>query len=378
MEANLSYEELALAYTDGVRNLLAPTVTPLTEVERGAAAPRPTADQAEALAPVSAQLTLAAAARLEQDDPKVRALAANQLLAKAITDLEISALLFQAAEDEEASLPPAASGSAERSGGLSPDSQDRLALILSEASAAPPVVERSGSGSTDPGTARHELAQAAGDTLELIRKRSAKTGQAVIAGLLAMSAAELAQAAGVVGFDIAVRLGQAEKVTRLYNMMREFALNTYDSILAALGPAIAQTAAIKVLDWVNDVLQGEQFGALLEKLYETTAAKAEIEQRAQASQAGIEKIASAQEALRALEASQKKGCDLADKLTQGLKWLAVVPAAALPQGQVLRAAAFIVLAAFVILSGADYVDAPRLKLINRVPGVLEVTETGLA
>lgn len=378
MEANLSYEELAAAYVDGVRGLLAPAAAPPGGAERGAAAPRPTADQAEALAPVSAQLIVAAASRLENDDPQVRALAANQLLAKALTDLEISALLLQAAEDEEAGIAPAVAGPTERGGSLSPDLQDCLALIKGEVTAGPPVVDRSGRSSTDPVKARQELALAAGDSLDLIRKRAAKTGQAAIAGLLAMGATELTQAAGVVGLDIATALGQAEKVTRLYALVREFALNTYESILAALGPAIAESAASKVLGWVNDVLQGEQFSVLLDKLYETAAAQAEIEKRAQTSQAGVEKVAAAQDALEALEASHKKQCDLADKLAQGLKWIAIVPVAALPQGQVLRAAAFIVLAAFVILSGADYVDAPRLKLINRVPGVRLVTETGLA
>lgn len=377
MEAALSYTELSTAYADGVRSLMAPLAAPGEAIERGAPTPRPTADQAEALAPISAQLTLAAAPRLEQDDPQVRALAANQLLAKAITDLEISRLLLQAAEDEEAGISPATPGAAERTGGISPDLQDRLALIQGLGSMLPPAVDRSVESQTDPARARQELVLAASDTLKLIRTRAAKTGQTAITGLLAMGATELAQAAGVVGLDIASALGQAEKITRLYNLMREFALNAYESVLTALGPAIAQTAANKVLDWINDVLQGEQFGNLVEKLYETKVAQAEIEQRAKTSQTGIEKVAAARAALDALEASHKKQCDLADKLAQGLKWLAVVPIAALPQGQVLRAAAFIVLAAFVILSGADYVDAPRLKLIQRVPGVRIITEAGL-
>lgn len=378
MEANLSYAELAQAYADGVRGLMMPGAAAPGAAERGEAPPHPTADQAEALAPVSAQLIRAAATRLEDEDPQVRLLAASQLLAKAATDLEITALLLQAAEDEEAGILPAAPGAAERSVSLSTELQDRLDLITGKVSIGLPAIDRSGRAPTDPAKARLELVQAADDSLDLIRKRAAKTGQAAITGLLAMGAAELAQAAGVVGLNIATALGQAQAVTRLYTMVREFALSTYESLLAALGPAIAQTAASKVLGWANDVLQGEQFGVLLDKLYETAATQAEIEQRAQISQAGVEKTTAAQDALMALEANHKKQCDLADKLNQGLKWLAVIPAAALPQGQVLRAAAFIVLAAYVILSGADYVDAPRLKLIDRVPGVRVVTEVGLA
>jgi hypothetical protein len=375
MNANPAYEDLAAAYVEGVRGLLRPPVAPPGALERGEAAPRPTVDQAESLAAISAQLTAAAAQRLEDEAEERRTQAALGLLAKATTDLEISAALLLAAEDEEAGAPPSVFGAPERGAGPGRDLEERLALILGQESAMPPAVDRSAPTlPADPAKARQALAMAAGDTLDLIRQRSAKTGQAAMAGLLAIGAMELATAAGVVGLNIGTALGQAEKVTRLYTMFQEFAINAYDSILALLGPGIAKVAATKVVEWVNDVLQGEQFAALLEKLYETAPAREDLSQRLQDSQAGSDQVATAQTGLDALEARHKKQCDLADKVVQGLGFLAAAPAAILPQGQVLRAAAYIVLAGYIVLSGADYVDAPRLKQIDRVAGVRKVVE----
>jgi hypothetical protein len=125
------------------------------------------------------------------------------------------------------------------------------------------------------------------------------------------------------------------------------------------------------------VLQGEQLEKLLETIYETKRAADDLEQRAQNSQAPAEQVAVAKAALTTLMERHKKQSDLTANLAMGLSWLGAVPAAALPQGQVLRAALFILLAAFVIFSGADYVDAPKLKLIDRVEGIRKVVEEAL-
>jgi len=42
------------------------------------------------------------------------------------------------------------------------------------------------------------------------------------------------------------------------------------------------------------------------------------------------------------------------------------------------AAAYLVIAGYAILTGADYVDAARLKFLNRVPGVRQVVETSIS
>ena len=52
-------------------------------------------------------------------------------------------------------------------------------------------------------------------------------------------------------------------------------------------------------------------------------------------------------------------------------------ALAIPQAAVLLAAAYIAITGYAVLAGADYVDAERAKLLNRVPGVRQVVEQSL-
>jgi hypothetical protein len=76
-----------------------------------------------------------------------------------------------------------------------------------------------------------------------------------------------------------------------------------------------------------------------------------------------------------LEAAYRRQADLVDKLLKGLKFTALVPAAALPQGPLLLAGAYTVLGGYVVLTAANYVDARQFKLLRRVPGVRTVVET---
>ena len=45
---------------------------------------------------------------------------------------------------------------------------------------------------------------------------------------------------------------------------------------------------------------------------------------------------------------------------------------------VLMAAAYSAIMGYAVLAGADYVDAERVKLLNRVPGVRQVVEQSLS
>jgi hypothetical protein len=78
-----------------------------------------------------------------------------------------------------------------------------------------------------------------------------------------------------------------------------------------------------------------------------------------------------------LNEAYRRQSHLADQILPKLKWVAVIPAAALPQGRLLLAAAYLVLAGYVVLLGADYVDARRLRLLDRVPGVRRTVQAHL-
>ena len=226
--------------------------------------------------------------------------------------------------------------------------------------------------------ARVQLAGLSSDTLGLIRDRAGKTGQAAISGLLVLGVGEVAKAAGVVGLEIADALGVGEKVTRLYSLFREFALSAYNSLVALLGPVLAKIAAQQVLAWVNDVAQGEKFAKLLDKLYKTAETAKSIEQETAAGQASLAKFTSAIQDVDALGSKYGQQIGTIDKLLKGLRLFGAVPAAVVPQGKLLMAAAYIVIGGYVVLAGADFVDAPNLRWLDRVPGVRRVVEMNLA
>ena len=386
MNASDLYLATARAYADGVRVLFAPSGAPTGERGgRGPASPEELAGQAERLAPLSADLTQAAAARLAGDDPAVRVQASTGLLAKALTDLEISAYLLRAAEDEEDGAAWAGDGGGERGLGGLGATEERLALVLGAVGPAlsavegPAVsgVERGERAPGDLPTARVMLSNSVDDALDLISERAGRTGQAALGGLLGLGVAEVAQAASVVGMDVARARGQADKVTRLYELFRDFAIRAYDSLVALLGQHLAQTTAQRVLEWLEGFKEGEQFGELLERLYGTRRTGRDLGQLVAESQAGLEQFAAAVDRVDGLEAAFGQQVDLSEKLLKGLRFLALVPATALPQGRLLMAAAYIVLGAYVVLAGGDYVDAPRLERLGRVPGVRRVVEAQL-
>src|SRR5947209_3875844 len=116
MQNLTSYQTLAQAYDDGVRGLFAARSAPTVERgERKPAAPQELADRAAQLSPVSANLTQAAADLLADTNPDVSIQASTRLLAKALTDLQVSAYLLQAAQDEESGITQPDSSGAERS-----------------------------------------------------------------------------------------------------------------------------------------------------------------------------------------------------------------------------------------------------------------------
>ena len=374
-----TYQAAALAYADGVRVLFAPSGAPTGERGGwGPASPEELADQAERLAPLSAELTQAASARLADADPAVRAQASTQLLAKALTDLEIGLYLLQAAEDEEHRIAWAGGPGTERSRGGLGATVERLDLLLGEGEAVPAPVERGEQPPRNVRAARVMLSDAIVDALDLISERASKTGQAALSGLLGLGGAEVAQVAGAVGMDFAQALGQADKVTQLYDLFRDFALEVYDALVALLGQQLAQTAAQRVVEWFEEFKEGEQFARLLERLYETDQTRRDLSRLVAESRANLESFTAAIQRVDGLDGAFGQQADLAEKLLRGLKVLALVPAAALPQGRLLMAAAYVVLGAYVVLAGGDYVDARQLERLGRVPGVRQVVEGQLA
>jgi hypothetical protein len=370
--------EIAQSYADKVRVLLASSGEPTGD--RGGQGPtsaRDLAQQAESLSPVSASLTQALAGEQTEADLTVRFQASVKLLAKALTDLEISAYLYQVAIDEEDGIAWSKEQRGERSVADLGSIEENLQVLLGLDVSAK-IVERGEAEITDIPTARIKLSETVVDTLDLILERASKTGELALARVMGLGVTELAQAVGFIGMDIAGVLGQAENVTRLYEMFRNFFQRAYESVMELLGRQLANSAGQQVLEWIKELQEGAKLSDILERFYQTEQTVENLQQLADHSMAKLEQFITAIQSVSKLDAAYGKQIKWAEKILQGLRWFGTVSAAALPQGELLIAALCMTLGGYVILVGADYADSPKLTLLDCVPGVRRIVENHLA
>ncbi|MFM9264958.1 hypothetical protein [Tychonema sp. BBK16] len=374
-----SSPEIAQDYAEKVRLLFAPSGEPTGERGgRGPTSPQDLAQQAESLSPVSASLTQALAREQTEADPTVRFQVSVKLLAKALNDLEISAYLYEAARDEEDGTIWSNNQSGERSAADLGSIEENLQVILGQAEVSSQITERGEGQITDIPTARIELSNTVEDTLDLILERASQTGESALTRVMGLGVTELAQPVGIVGMTIADVLGQGETVSHLYNAFRNFLDRAYESLIELIGKQLAQTAGQQVLEWVNELKEGTKLNTILKKFYETEQTAQELQQLAASSQARLEQFITAIQNVSKLDAAYELQIQWAKKVLEYLKWFGTLSAAALPQGELTLASFYIVLGAYVILVGADYVDAPKLNILDCVPGVRRLVKTNLA
>lgn len=370
--------ETAHNYADKVRVLLAPSGAPTGERGgRGPTSPQDLAEQAESLSPVSASLTQALAGEQTEADPTLRFQTSVKLLAKALTDLEISAYLYQASLDEEEGIAWSNNQSRERSVANLRSIEENLQVLLG-VEVSSQIVERGEAEITDIPTARSELSDAVVDTLDLILERASETGESALTRVMGLGVTELAQAVGFIGMDIAGVLGQSENVTHLYNAFRDFFKRAYESVIELLGRQLAETAGQQVLEWIQELKEGASLSEILERFYQTEQTAQTLQQLANSSTTKLGQFITAIQSVSKLDAAYRQQINWAEKVLQALKWFGTLSAAALPQGELLIVALCITLGGYVILVGADYVDSPKLTLLDCVPGVRRIVENHLA
>lgn len=375
MSQNINYEATAQAYADEVRILLAPPEAPAgMRGGRGPVSHEELAARAEHLLPVSASLTTAAADKLAAPSPETRAEASMQLLAKAMTELRISAYLKQAADEEQDGTDLRGSGATERGAGESRADEELLNILTGTSLDARDLTQRRGAASRNLDAARRDLLQASDETLSLISGRAAETGKVAVSGLLGLSLAELGQAAAHLGLGVAEALGQGEALSHLYRLVRDYALQAYEAFVALLGRGLAAVVGEKVVEWVEEVKEAEFFEALVKRMYQTEQTQAAIAQLVDSSTADLASFEEAAERVEALRDEYGAQVSLAEKALKWAKYLGGIPSAVLPHGTLLMAAVYLVLCGYVVLVGADYVDAPQLNILRRVSGVRTVIE----
>jgi hypothetical protein len=374
-----TYLEAARAYADGVRVLFAPSGQETGE--RGGRGPQSyvdLAEQAERLAPLSAQVTEEAAARLAEATPGERIEVETALLAKALTDLEICGYLLQASQDEEARTEFSRERRAERRATSIGTTEPYLKLLLGVEEPDPAREERMARRPRNVGAARAELTLQTGDALALISEQAGDTGKTALEGLVNLGSGEVARAVGALGLDFAQVLGLAEEATRLHSLFRDYLVKAYEALMALLGPKLTESVGEQVKGWVERIAGQEPVDALLERLYETRQTGDELRLLIRESHAALETFVTAIEQVGGLDDAFRKQTGLVDRIMSTLRYLTLIPAAALPQGKLLLAIGYVMMGAYVILVGGDYVDARRLGKLDRVPGVRRVVEMNLA
>jgi hypothetical protein len=370
-----SYQQAVQAYVDAARVLFAPPGQ--RAGKRGGRGPTSFEElgtRAQTLSVASSDLAQAAAARLRDPLPAVREESASALLAKGLADLETSAFLFQSARDQEVIGAQFLAQRSSRRSAAVRGVEPALRVLLGE---EPAVRVHRGRALRGLETARSQLLIQADDSLALIIARAVASAKSALQGLIGLGTGELARAVGVLGMNVASALGQADKVGQLHDLFRDFLVKAYESFVALLGPGVARFVGEQVADWVKGIAEGEAVADLLERLYAAKETRMALEKRIKASEASLPSFESASAELTHLTVSFSKQTGLVHQILPKLKWVALIPPAALPQATLLLAATYIALSGYVILAAGDYVDAPRLQRFGRVPGVRRVIESQL-
>jgi hypothetical protein len=251
-------------------------------------------------------------------------------------------------------------------------------LLVGPESRQAPAARAFGRGTANIDAAKAQLSTAAQDTLDTIVDRAAKTGRSALGGVLGLGAADLANAVGMVGMGIAGALGQADNLSRLYNLCRTFLANAFDALLALVGKSVAQSAASQLLNWFDDLKQDALFKGLLARLYDTEDTGKEINDLVQKSKAAADRFNTTTDKVKALGDKYSRQLNIAGKIVSGVKFVGALPLKLIPQGAIVLAAIFIILGSYVVLAGADYADAQHFRRLDRVAGVKEVVTSELA
>lgn len=366
------YRTAAASYAAGMRTLFAPSEESTRSVIRVASEDE-LADRADSLVAQSAALIEQTAVHLDASDMATRLGAEQSLLAQAAASLRAADGLLALADEGD--------GETTRSAGASRPAagfDDLLALIdgsLDEigAQVEPQPEMTRGGASTTPG----ELIETSGETIEQVVATVGAFARGTVASLVGLDPALLKQAAGMLGSELAqavTRLG--ENVSRLVSKAVAFIVQAYDSLLAALGQDAASALRQQAAQWVEDLQQGQALTELADALYQTDDTQARVAQLVADSGAPGPVLGKTQADVEALSPGFQARIKLAGQIRAGLGLLKFIPAAKGPL-ELATGVLYLALLGYVIVAGADYVDAPRLARIGRVPGVLETVQAGL-
>ncbi len=217
-----------------------------------------------------------------------------------------------------------------------------------------------------------ELADATHAALASIRADVVTAGGHTVEGLLLLDAALLREAIGVVGGDLADKLGL--DLAGVSAKALSFLLAANEKILALVG-LDALSEARKQLDrWLAQLRQGTLFPNLAGRILRTAAIEAEIKGWLAAYGGSEAGLLLARDEINQLAGRFAAKVRVADKVTSGLALVKVVPPLMTPAGRIAVATVYLALLAYIVGSGYDHVDSDRIQLLDRVEGVRGISK----
>lgn len=373
-----TYQAAVAAYTQALQELFAPPPAPV----RGRPAHFVPADElaarADRLAAAAAMLSQETSGYLSAEDLDQRVGAEQHLLAQATANLQVADGLLAAA---------AAAGEVAATEGTRSPAAPQAVFEPLVALLATPLDEVGAMARSLPASTRSqratatpaELVAAANLAIEAILDGVASYGRDVLAGMVGLDTALLKQAAGIISQELSELVAKlGEEGSKLLAKAVTFIVQAYDNLLAALGQDTTSEMRRRAAELLQRLQQGEVIESVLRTLFEVPKAEQRIRALVEASQAAPAVLGQISVGVAALPAGFAARTKLANQLLAALGVLKHVRAVQLPLVELARAALYVALLGFVLYVGGDYVDAPRLERLGRVPGVVQVVANGLA
>ena len=371
------YSSTLMVYSRELSELFAPPA----KLERSSRAATLAADnlaeRAERLAGHSADLIQQTASFLQAEDAMVRLGAERHLLAQAAASLRVmDGLLAAAAEAGETEPPPALRSATVPEAYGFEDLLEILETPLQQAEALE-IMQRAATR-TAASASDEEVIASVSETLDAVLSGVADFGQDALAGLLGLDVALIKQAAGMLNEELSQAIeGISQQASRLVARAFTFLVQAYDSLLAALGQDVASELRQEAARWIQRLQEGEAMAALLGAVLQVPQTRAQVQTWVEAAEAPGAVLAQIQESIQMLPESYVERTKLAGQVLAGLGVVKRFPIAHTPMAQLASAIAYVALFGFVVYVGADYVDAPGLERLGRVPGVVHIVRDGL-
>ncbi|HLV02837.1 MAG TPA: hypothetical protein VKZ59_16325 [Acidobacteriota bacterium] len=315
----------------------------------------------ESIPDISGQFRTELVQALESQDEGSRSLSSSQLLAKALTDLQMGAQLLSGGQTRS----PVATGVQ----GLDRAVLEECLIILNPVTADSDRLTRRYMMLVDLDGARRRLKIAVSDSLKSVIRNAEQVVRGSITGLLGLSLLEVMAAVSEIAGGFSTLTTSIRGMNRSARSGVQLLAESAHSVGSLVEQPMLESVTRQVLGWLEEVRGGRIVSALLEKTYETEVTDRNLNMLIDSSVEPLEPFSQALRALEELCEDHSRQSRISGQILQGARWIGGGLTAVFPQASLIMAILYLTIGGYGILSGADYVDAPRFKLLKRTRGV---------